>query len=148
MESLLKQLQKVYLALYNLKKTILGRSEGKMVGLKPELEVRTNQLISEMFKRGHAVMVFQGFRSFAEQDYLYAQGRTRRGAIVTNARAGQSAHNFGNAVDIVFLMNGRPSWDNSHPWSLLGEVGEGVGLSWGGRWASFPDRPHFSLPKQ
>ena len=147
MLNLIKQLQKLVLALYNLKKTVLARSAGKMTGLKPELQVRTEQLISEMFKRGHAVMVFQGFRSFEEQDYLYAQGRTRRGAIVTNAKAGQSNHNYGTAVDIVFLVNGNPSWDNSHPWSLLGEVGEAVGLEWGGNWTGFVDRPHFQLKK-
>lgn len=46
-------------------------------------------------------MVTEGYRSGARQDQLYAQGRTRPGEIVTNAKAGQSAHNYGLAVDIT-----------------------------------------------
>lgn len=114
-----------------------------MKGLKPVVKRMAEQVIVEMFNRGHTVMVFQGYRSPKEQDYLYAQGRTRSGPIITNAKAGQSLHNYGVAVDIVFTFNGQPSWDNSHPWSLLGQVGKDVGFEWGGDWKGFVDRPHF-----
>lgn len=145
MKKLVRQLQQIVLALYNLKKTILKRSVGKMTGLKPELQQKTEIIIEEMFKQGHAVMVFQGFRSFAEQDYLYEQGRTRPGNIVTNAKAGQSRHNFGEAVDMVFMVDGKPSWAGHHPWALMGRIGKESGLIWGGDWISFIDRPHFQL---
>lgn len=58
------------------------------------------------------------FRSFAEQDALYSQGRTTKGSIVTDAKGGQSIHNYGLAFDIVILYdkegNGtfkEASWD-------------------------------------
>ncbi len=47
--------------------------------------------------------VISGFRSSKEQDDLYAIGRTASldRPTVTDARGGQSAHNFGLAVDVV-----------------------------------------------
>lgn len=44
-------------------------------------------------------------RTFAEQEALYAQGRTKPGKVVTNAKAGMSYHNYGLAVDIVLLKD-------------------------------------------
>lgn len=56
--------------------------------------------------------------TFAEQDEIYAQGRTKPGPIVTNARGGESYHNYALALDVVLLLdkdnNGTyetPSWD-------------------------------------
>lgn len=86
-------------------------------------------------------------RSGAEQDALYAQGRTTPGKIVTMAKAGESAHNVGKAFDIVPVVNGKPDWDGSHPvWDQIGAIGESVGLEWAGRWKSFKEKPHFQLP--
>lgn len=66
-------------------------------------------------------------RTFKEQEELYAQGRTRAGNVVTYARGGQSYHNYGLAVDIVFLIdkdgNGTyetPSWDINTDWDKDG----------------------------
>ncbi len=100
-----------------------------------------------MEKFGYKVTIFQGFRSFAEQQFLYDQGRTKPGSIVTNAKPGYSLHNYGVAVDIVFVENGRPSWDEKHPWHILGQVGKNQGFEWGGDWVSFKDRPHFEMTK-
>ncbi|HMV65327.1 MAG TPA: M15 family metallopeptidase [Myxococcota bacterium] len=90
--------------------------------------------------------VTDGFRSFQDQDDLYAQGRTRPGNRVTNARGGQSWHNYGVAVDATFLNdNGQPHWpdggDYTQLWRRYGEVGGANGLTWGGDWRN-PDRPH------
>src|SRR5574343_1544593 len=55
------------------------------------------------------------YRSNEEQDALYAQGRTTKGKIVTNAKAGQSKHNFkpSKAFDIGFItLQKTLSWDN------------------------------------
>jgi peptidoglycan L-alanyl-D-glutamate endopeptidase CwlK len=93
--------------------------------------------------------VTQGLRTFAEQDALYAVGRTKapigKQYIVTNARGGQSWHNFGLAFDIVVLDSvGKFDWDASHPgWRKAAELGKSVGLEWGGDWKGFKDRPHF-----
>lgn len=93
------------------------------------------------------------WRSPAEQDALYAQGRTKPGKIVTNAKAGQSKHNFmingkpaSKAFDVVPLVNGKPDWDSTHPaWEHMGEIGESVGLEWAGRWKHMREYPHFQL---
>ncbi len=85
-----------------------------------------------------------GTRSYAEQDALYAQGRTSPGKIVTKAKAGYSRHNFSVAGDLGVFKAGiyqpeHPQYDN------LGPLGEKCGLKWGGRWPT-PDRPHYEYP--
>ena len=91
------------------------------------------------------VILTQTRRLPEEQAALYAQGRTKPGKVVTNAKPGESAHNHGLAFDIAFLaVDGTVTWDG--PWSKVGAIGESVGLAWGGRWKSFPDRPHFEMP--
>lgn len=111
----------------------------------PLLRRKSEELIARMESLGYKVMVQQGFRSIEEQNYLYAQGRTRAGAIVTNAKGGESLHNYGVAFDITFMADGKPSWDNHWPWDLLGKTGQELGLEWGGSWKNFVDRPHFQM---
>jgi len=96
-------------------------------------------------------------RTFAEQDALYAQGRTKAGSIVTNARGGSSYHNFGLAIDIVLLVdkdkNGTfetASWDlktdfdgdGKSDWQVIVAIFKRYGYEWGGDW-KFNDAPHF-----
>lgn len=83
------------------------------------------------------------YRDYEYQTYLYAQGRTRPGAIVTNAKAGFSWHNFQVAFDVVPIVGGKAIWDNAQLFRDIGEIGQECGLEWGGSWPSFPDRPHF-----
>lgn len=97
-------------------------------------------------------------RSYEEQDALYARGRTQPGKKVTNAKAGQSIHNYGLAFDIVILIdkNGDgtfeiASWnttsdddkDEVPDWMEAVAYLKKVGWAWGGDWKSFPDYPHF-----
>ena len=99
--------------------------------------------------------LFMGLRTFADQDELYAQGRTALGQIVTNARGGLSWHNYGLAAD--YVLDGMPdkpgnqwSWDTkkdlnangTNDWLEMGKVATLVGLEWGGNWRRFPDLPH------
>lgn len=105
------------------------------------------------------------FRSIAEQDELYAQGRTKlfdatgkRLGIVTKAKGGQSYHNYGLAVDIVLLidMDGNGSYetaswdtkkdsegDGKSDWMECVAVFKKYGWEWGGDWSKFKDTPHF-----
>ena len=54
---------------------------------------------------------FYGLRTFAEQDALYAQGRSVPGSIVTNAKGGESPHNYGCASDwTLWDVSGNPIW--------------------------------------
>ena len=93
---------------------------------------------------GIDLLIYCTLRDNAMQDVLYAQGRTTKGKIVTNARAGESWHNYGMAYDCVPLRGGKPVWDTSDPiWAKVGTLGEAAGLEWAGRWRKFREFPHF-----
>lgn len=66
-------------------------------------------------KRGAVYVATTGYRSPAEQAKLYFQGRTVPGKIVTDARPGLSAHQYGIAVDVTADVSPapglQPSWD-------------------------------------
>lgn len=96
-------------------------------------------------------------RTFAEQDAIYAQGRTKPGKVVTKAKGGQSYHNYGLAIDIVLLVdrdgNGtfeEASWeenvdfdgDKKADWQEIVAIFKRYGWEWGGDW-KFSDTPHF-----
>lgn len=101
------------------------------------------KLIALCEAEGIELLVTSTLRTFEEQAKLYAMGRTAPGNKVTNARPGESLHNFGCAVDVVPLVHGKAVWDNNM-WPLIGMLGEKLGLTWGGRW-KFKDLPHFQL---
>lgn len=91
-------------------------------------------------------------RSFKEQTELYAQGRTKPGKIVTNAKAGYSYHNYGLAVDICLIIDGKSAvWDTKTDfdidgiadWMEIVRIFKAHGWEWGGDWKRFPDLPHF-----
>jgi peptidoglycan L-alanyl-D-glutamate endopeptidase CwlK len=92
-------------------------------------------------------LVTSTYRSTAEQNALYAQGRTKPGKKVTNAKGGQSFHNHRLAYDVVPLRNGKPVWgttgEDGKLWQRVGELGEAAGLEWAGRWTKFREFPHF-----
>lgn len=97
--------------------------------------------IQAMSPHGVDVRIISGTRTYAEQDALYAKGRTKPGPRVTNARAGYSWHNHGMAWD-VGLFRGNDYLEDSPLYRQLGPVGEALGLEWGGRWR-FVDEPHY-----
>lgn len=99
--------------------------------------------------------LFMGLRMFEEQDELYAQGRTKPGNIVTNARGGDSWHNYGLAADYVLDgMIDKPgiqwSWniktdlnrDGVNDWSQMAGIAILHRLEPGYFWKKFPDVPH------
>lgn len=101
---------------------------------------------------GFNVQITSGSRTFAEQDKLYAQGRSVHGAKVTNATGGQSAHNYGVAIDVVVLVDGVCDWnfDTYHKlWSLVQEhlptIISNNEFFWAGLWTSFREAVHFDL---
>ncbi len=111
--------------------------------IQPLVQRQADKIVSEMARLGHPVRIVQGYRSIEEQNRLYEQGRTTAGAIVTNAKGGQSFHNYGVAVDFVFIKEGWNATDTL--WQLLGKVGKAQGFEWGGDWQGFVDRPHFEM---
>jgi peptidoglycan LD-endopeptidase CwlK len=83
-------------------------------------------------------------RTYAEQDALYAQGRTTAGPKVTNARGGYSNHNFGIAFDVGVFEGGRYLGE-SPKYKAVGVLGSELGLEWGGNWKTIVDQPHYQL---
>ena len=72
-----------------------------------------------------------------------------RHILVTNAKGGWSWHNWGRAFDVAIAeFPGDPLPDDVYngPWAKVGEMGERLGLEWGGRW-KHPDLPHFQLTR-
>ena len=91
-----------------------------------------------------------GNRSYAEQDELYAQGRTKPGSKVTDARGGYSNHNFGIAGDFG-VFRGKAYLDDTDV-AMAAKVHKACsvhaaacGLEWGGSWKSFNDLPHYEV---
>lgn len=126
--------------------TLSAISEARLREVHPELARRVRQL--DLLIPEIDIQVTQGLRTWAEQDALYAQGRTAPGKIVTNARGGYSMHNFGLAADLVpeDVTPGQPDWDATHPaWRKMLAAGAAVGLAEGAQWRTFPDMPHFYL---
>jgi peptidoglycan L-alanyl-D-glutamate endopeptidase CwlK len=94
-------------------------------------------------EKGVDVRIISGNRTWAEQDALYAKGRTAPGPKVTNAKGGQSNHNYGIAVDLgLFTTDGRYLEESP----LYKEIGKVVAkfpeLEWGGSWKTIVDEPH------
>jgi peptidoglycan L-alanyl-D-glutamate endopeptidase CwlK len=109
------------------------------------------------FPANMKIRVVQGLRTIAEQDALYAQGRTKPGQKVTNARGGSSYHNYGLAIDFAIMHdrdgNGsyeQLSWDTALDfdqdgvidWQEVVKAFKEAGWEWGGDFRSFPDFPH------
>jgi len=124
------------------------RSERNLATLHPEIQKRVATFISAAknmaSQRDLDVRIISALRTFAEQDAIYAQGRTLPGRIVTNARAGYSNHNFGLAFDIG-IFKGKEYIDDHAFYDELGSLGESLGLEWGGRWKKLVDKPHYQF---
>lgn len=115
--------------------------------LLPTVGVKVRRFVELCEARGVPVLVTCTYRDNAEQARLYAQGRTTPGAKVTNAKPGESWHNWRCAVDVVPMRNGKPVWgtkgDDLTLWAKVGAIGEECGLEWAGRWVKFREFPHF-----
>lgn len=117
-------------------------------GMNKSVADKTRNVIKKMAKKGIYLCVAQGYRSSAEQNALYAQGRTKPGAVVTNAKGGQSNHNYGVAVDLcLYTSDGKNViWESTTSrWKTVVSAMKAEGFEWGGDWKSFKDYPHFEL---
>lgn len=130
--------------------------------LHPDLQKIIPKFNAECEKEGLSVLIYMTYRTNKEQNDLYAQGRTVKSSIgpyggkrplgrtVTNAKGGQSDHNFtingkpaSKAFDAVPTIGGKPVWAASSPlWDKMGAIAKKVGLRWGGDWKGFVDKPH------
>jgi peptidoglycan LD-endopeptidase CwlK len=121
-------------------------SEQRLSEVYPGLATLTREMAAQLEAEGIDIRVTQSLRTMAEQEALYAEGRTTQGEVVTNARAGFSWHNFGLAVDVAPLTPQGVDWNTNHPvWQRIVATGDTLGLVAGAEWRSFPDWPHFQL---
>lgn len=106
--------------------------------LHPVCKAKAEKFLELAKQNGIDILVTSTYRDLESQAALFAQGRTKPGLIVTNARPGQSWHNWRCAFDVVPIRNGKPVWGITGPdgslWRKVGELGESVGLEWAGRW--------------
>lgn len=117
----------------------------KLEDLIPILAIKAEELIRQAKEVGVEILITCTWRSFSEQQALYAQGRTISGPIITYAQAGESWHNYGLALDFVPLKDGKADWNDLGKFKTVGELGEDLGLKWGGRFKKPIDRPHFEM---
>jgi peptidoglycan L-alanyl-D-glutamate endopeptidase CwlK len=121
-----------------------GRSESVLATLLAPVRPIARALVQKAALANIKIKVISGLRTYAEQDALYAKGRTAPGPRVTNARGGYSNHNFGIAFDIG-VFEGAAYLDESPKYDAVGALGMDLGLDWGGNWVTIVDQPHFQL---
>lgn len=124
--------------------------------LHPQLQPLCQQFLDNCAHAGIKVGLNCTYRSNAEQDVAYAQGRSAPGPVITNAKAGQSAHNFvlsdgtpaSCAFDFfIYAPDGKHlDWDaKDATWQKVLKIGEALGLVSGSQWKSIKDNPHMEL---
>jgi peptidoglycan LD-endopeptidase CwlK len=123
--------------------------------LHPRLRELAHAHAAKCAVEGITLLIYCTWRSNEEQAELYAKGRTAPGRKVTNARPGESLHNHtangtpaAYAYDAAPLVGGKLDWQFGPEWQRMGELGESLGLEWGGRWGKLADNPHFQLPAE
>lgn len=116
----------------------------------PKIRTELNQVYNEICiaLSGRAICRFSFvLRTFAEQTALY-----NKRPKVTNAKAGQSFHNYGLAVDIVLIIDGKEisynmlkdyDGDRMADWMECVAIFKKHGYEWGGDWKKLKDNPHF-----
>lgn len=113
--------------------------------LHPELQEIVKEFEVKCKAAGLNVLVTETFRTKAEQDALYAKGRTAPGKIVTNCKYPTSPHCWGVAFDFCRNIRGREYDDSDDFFRKCGEIGKKLGLFWGGDFRSFVDKPHLEM---
>ncbi len=100
--------------------------------LHPDARGRFGGVLAKLSAADLPFEIFEAYRTPQRQQWLYAQGRTRSGPIVTKAQAWQSYHQYGLAADFVLKINGIWSWSSSGPWKNawkdLHRIAEAEGL--------------------
>ncbi|MDR3012719.1 MAG: M15 family metallopeptidase [Chitinispirillales bacterium] len=111
--------------------------------LHPQIRGKAERLMELCRENGLPILITETLRTKAEQDALFAQGRTAPGNIVTNAEYPRSAHCWGVAFDFCRNVRGREFDNGDRFFDSVGALGKSVGLFWGGDFKSFKDLPHF-----
>lgn len=123
------------------------RTEANIATLLPKAQIAARKAMNaaKALSPYLTVQILSGTRTYAEQNKLYAQKPK-----VTNAKGGQSNHNFGIAFD-VGIFKGKTYYTGKNSTETkayveLSKLIKPVGLEWGGDWKSLKDTPHYQLP--
>jgi peptidoglycan L-alanyl-D-glutamate endopeptidase CwlK len=124
----------------------VGNNSRNIDDLHPVVARGCRELIRRMgeIRPNDPVGINQTWRDIDYQNWLFAQGRTRPGNVVTNAIGGQSPHNYRVAFDIHKNIRGQEFSDISF-FNDAGRIWVEMGGVWGGNFRSFVDRPHFEF---
>jgi peptidoglycan LD-endopeptidase CwlK len=122
-----------------------SRSERSIGSLNPKAQEVARKFLKKIRDAGIDAKIISGTRTYAEQNVLFRQGRFGNPPLkVTNAKGGQSNHNFGIAWDIGIFNNGAYLGE-SPLYDKAAEIGLTPELEWGGNWKNFKDKPHYQL---
>ena len=113
-----------------------------LTDLNPKVAALCSEFINRCKAEGIDVIITSTYRDKESQDALYAQGRTTPGSKVTNAKGGQSFHNWKVAFDFCPIVNGKAAWNDTKLFTKCGIIAEEVGLEWAGRWIKFKELAH------
>lgn len=134
--------------------TFDARTEKNIASLMPPAQQVARQFMQAATGFHLRVSILSGTRTYAEQDALYAIGRTaqKNRKPVTNAKAGRSNHNFGIAWDVGLFdstgryLDGKTKGDDVAYKDLAALIKTKVDkIEWGGDWKTFVDLPHYQL---
>jgi peptidoglycan L-alanyl-D-glutamate endopeptidase CwlK len=122
------------------------RNAERLTKLHPKVRAMTEQWLAKLETAKREVLITAGYRTKAEQDSLYALGRTKPGKIVTNAKGGQSLHNYAVAIDFCPVdIKGNCLWADTKKFKDYAAVAKIVGFESGLDWKNFPDPPHLQF---
>lgn len=127
-------------------KELLARTD--TTALYQPFVIKIQAMLQDALSKGMAYYATCGMRTYAEQEQIYAEGRTAPGKIVTKAHGGQSYHNFGIAIDFcrdsdLDKPGLQPSWRNAD-YQELANLAHAHNLEPGFCW-HFQDPPHVQL---
>lgn len=116
------------------------KNSRSLADLRADVRANVETLLEMCAEQGLSVLITQTVRDDEYQAYLYAQGRTRPGAVITNSKT-TTFHGKGLAIDFCQNLKGH-EYDDGAFFQNVAILAKAIGFSWGGDWASFPDFPH------
>lgn len=114
----------------------------QLYDLHPIVAIMCKAFIAKCALANIEVLITSTYRDHESQNALYAQGRTSAGRKVTNAKGGQSFHNYGVAFDFVPIINGKAQWNDLERIKTCGRIAKSCGLEWAGDWVKFRELLH------
>jgi peptidoglycan LD-endopeptidase CwlK len=109
-------------------------SSRNLEDLLPVVKDMAEQLIEACKAAGVDLIIVSTYRDLEAQAEIYAKGRSTPGPIRTNAKPGESLHNWRVAIDFCPLEFGKAAWDDMAAFERVGELAETIGFEWAGRW--------------